>query len=70
MNIIGDTRTPFALMSGGHSSNPGFSSTEGVHISFKKMDQVVLAEDNSTVEIGAGRVSHGSFGIPNILTIL
>lgn len=58
MKIIGDTRTPFALMSGGHSSNPGFSSTTGVHISFKKMDQVVFSTDKSTIEIGAGRVSH------------
>jgi len=71
MKIIGDTRTPFALMSGGHASNPGFSSTTGVHISFKNMDQVVFSDDKSSVEIGAGRVSVPSIGVcPLYLTVL
>ncbi|KAF4539443.1 FAD linked oxidase [Lasiodiplodia theobromae] len=54
MEIISSTRSPFAVKSGGHASNPGFSSTPGVHISLKRMDQIVLSEDNSTVEIGMG----------------
>lgn len=56
MEIISSTRSPFAVKSGGHASNPGFSSTPGVHISLKRMDQIVLSEDNSTVEIGMGLV--------------
>ncbi|KAK7712029.1 hypothetical protein SLS57_007904 [Botryosphaeria dothidea] len=54
MKVIGSTRSPFAIKSGGHASNPGFSSTTGVHISLKRMDQVTLSDDNSTVEIGTG----------------
>ncbi|KAM7194430.1 hypothetical protein V8F20_007956 [Naviculisporaceae sp. PSN 640] len=56
MQVIGRTQTPFAVKSGGHASNPGFSSTQGVHISLKKMNQVVLSEDKKTVELGTGNV--------------
>ncbi|KAH9972621.1 hypothetical protein BGW80DRAFT_1252666 [Lactifluus volemus] len=48
------TRTPFAVKSGGHSLNPGFSSTPGVHISLRRMDDIVVYEDSKIVEIGAG----------------
>ncbi|KAB2576489.1 FAD linked oxidase [Lasiodiplodia theobromae] len=54
VQIIGSARTPFAVRSGGHASNPGFSSTTGVHISLNRLDQVVLSDDNSTVTIGTG----------------
>ncbi|KAL1630403.1 hypothetical protein SLS56_004930 [Neofusicoccum ribis] len=54
MQVIGSVRSPFAVKSGGHSSNPGFSSTTGVHISLKRMNQVALSDDNSMVEIGMG----------------
>ncbi|KAK4446231.1 hypothetical protein QBC34DRAFT_331723 [Podospora aff. communis PSN243] len=55
LQIIGASRTPFAVMSGGHASNPGFSSTKGVHISLRKLRQVVLSRDKRTVEIGFGQ---------------
>ena len=58
IKIIGSTKTPFAVKSAGYNSNPGFSSTTGVHISLEKMKQVILSEDKSTVEIGLGNVSH------------
>jgi len=54
--IVGSTRTPFAVKSGGHASNPGFSSTNGVFISLVKMKQIVLSADKSTVEVGLGNV--------------
>ena len=57
VQIIGSARAPFAVRSGGHASNPGFSSTTGVHISLNRMDQAVLSADNSTVKIGMGTVS-------------
>lgn len=57
MQVIGFSRTPFAIYSGGHASNPGFSSTTGVHISLSRMNQVLLSADKSTVEIGMGMVS-------------
>jgi hypothetical protein len=43
-------------MAGGHASNPGFSSTKGVHISLKRLNQLTLSPDHSTVEIGFGQV--------------
>lgn len=57
MKIIAATRTPFAIKSGGHASNPGFSSTTGVHISLVRLNQVMLSFDKKTVEIGTGLVS-------------
>lgn len=54
MTAIGNYGAPFALYSAGHASNKGFSSTTGVHIAFKRMNQVVLSADKSTVEIGMG----------------
>nr|QTE75996.1 ZopR4 [Diffractella curvata] len=54
LKIIGATKTPFAIMSGGHSSNQKFSSTTGIHISLIRLRQVVFSADKSTVEIGMG----------------
>ncbi|KAK0112689.1 hypothetical protein ONS95_014428 [Cadophora gregata] len=54
LQIIGETKTPFAVKSAGYTSVPGFSSTTGVHISLQKMKQVKLSEDKSTVEVGLG----------------
>lgn len=56
LRIIGETRTPFAVMSGGHASNRGFSSTEGVHVSLRRMSGVVV-KDGGVVEVGFGAVS-------------
>ncbi|OJD37898.1 fad-binding domain-containing protein [Diplodia corticola] len=54
MEIIASKKSSFAVESGGHASIPGFSSTDGVHISLKRMNQVVLSRDNATVELGFG----------------
>ncbi|KAM3451210.1 hypothetical protein MY3296_005466 [Beauveria thailandica] len=54
MRIIGGSRTPFAIQSGGHTTNPGFSSTKGVHISLTRLTQIHLSQDKSTVEVGLG----------------
>ena len=54
IKIIADHQTPFAVKSGGHASNPGFSSTDGVHISLQRLDQVILSDDKKTVTIGMG----------------
>jgi hypothetical protein len=56
MEIVGSTRTPFAVKSGGHASNPGFSSTTGISISLVRITQVDLSDDKSVVEIGLGNV--------------
>lgn len=54
LRAIAKSRTPFAVESGGHASNPGFSSTTGVHISMAKMKTVKLSADKSSVELGMG----------------
>ena len=54
MKVIDERRVPFAVKSGGHSSNPGFSSTPGIQIAMSRMNQVILSEDKSIVAVGAG----------------
>ncbi|KAL2170607.1 hypothetical protein VTG60DRAFT_4620 [Thermothelomyces hinnuleus] len=55
LQIVGASRTPFALYSGGHASNVGFSSTKGVHITLRRFNQTQLSEDKTTVTIGFGQ---------------
>jgi FAD/FMN-containing dehydrogenase len=55
LQIVGATRTPFAVYSGGHASNPGFSSTSGVHITLKRFNQIDLSEDGKIVTLGFGQ---------------
>ena len=57
LKIVGRTRTPFAVKSGGHASNPGFSSTPGVMIALLRINEMLLAPDKKSVEIGLGNVS-------------
>ncbi|KAH8983408.1 FAD-binding domain-containing protein [Lactarius hatsudake] len=54
LRIIGSTRTPFAVKSGGHASNPGFSSTRGVQISLARFDKIATNSTAGTVELGPG----------------
>jgi len=43
-------------MSGGHNSNPGFSSTKGIHIYTGKFSQVTYDAVSGTAVIGTGLV--------------
>lgn len=46
---------PFAVKSGGHNANTGFSSVNGgVLISFQDLDSTVLSSDYKTAEVGPG----------------
>ena len=46
---------PFAVKSGGHNANTGFSSVNGgVLISFQDFDNTVLSSDYRTAEVGPG----------------
>lgn len=63
MKHIAEQKAPWAVKSGGHASNPGFSSTTGVHISLKLLDRTILSADKSTVEIGFGRVRISFTGV-------
>ena len=51
---IASDRVPFAVKGGGHATNPGFSSTPGVHISMTRFNDIVICNDSQTVKIGAG----------------
>ncbi|KAF7317405.1 FAD-binding PCMH-type domain-containing protein [Mycena chlorophos] len=54
--LLGQTQTPFAVKGGGHTANPGFSSTTGVHISMTRFSDVSYHSSSETVDIGAGLV--------------
>ncbi|KAF7327044.1 FAD-binding PCMH-type domain-containing protein [Mycena kentingensis (nom. inval.)] len=56
VKILGKTRTPFAVKGGGHASNPGFSSTPGVHISMRRFNSVRYDEKSATAKVGAGLI--------------
>ncbi|KIJ99511.1 hypothetical protein K443DRAFT_102120 [Laccaria amethystina LaAM-08-1] len=57
IKIIGrdDIRAPFAIKSGGHPFNQGFSSTTGVQISMANFTSVIYNEAAGTVSFGSGR---------------
>jgi FAD/FMN-containing dehydrogenase len=43
-------------MSGGHTGNPGFSSTEGIHIYTGRFSQVTYDAASGTATIGTGLI--------------
>ncbi|KAJ7452892.1 FAD dependent oxidoreductase [Mycena latifolia] len=56
LQILGTTQTPFAVKGGGHTANPGFSSTTGVQIAMSRFSGVTYHEATQTVDIGTGLV--------------
>jgi FAD/FMN-containing dehydrogenase len=56
LKLIGRKKIQFAVSSGGHASNQGFSSTTGVQISMKGFQNVKLSGDKSYVDVGAGNI--------------
>ncbi|KAI0260011.1 FAD-binding domain-containing protein [Gloeopeniophorella convolvens] len=55
IRTLGKLRVPFAVKSGGHSSNPGFSSTRGVMISMAKFNKISFnSKSPGEVEVGVG----------------
>ena len=44
------------MKGGGHASNPGFSSTTGVHIAMSRFSEVTYDAAAQTATIGAGLV--------------
>ncbi|KAF8273424.1 hypothetical protein EI94DRAFT_1795193 [Lactarius quietus] len=54
LSILGSTRTPFAVKGGGHSTNPGFSSTSGVEIAMTRFNETKFNSEDGTVEVGPG----------------
>jgi FAD/FMN-containing dehydrogenase len=39
---------------GGHTFNPGFSSTSGIQIAMKRFNEIKVDTASATVEVGAG----------------
>uniref|UniRef100_A0A8H8CJ52 FAD-binding PCMH-type domain-containing protein n=1 Tax=Psilocybe cubensis TaxID=181762 RepID=A0A8H8CJ52_PSICU len=56
LGILGSTSTPFAVKGGGHASNPGYSSTEGVMIAMFRFSEVTYDAASQTAVIGAGLI--------------
>ncbi len=56
MKIIRETRVRFAVKGGGHTANPGFSSTTGIHIAMRRFNKVNFYANNQTVDIGSGLI--------------
>jgi hypothetical protein len=54
LRILGAMRTPFAVKGGGHTTNPGFSSTLGVQIAMVRFNTITVDHVASTVAVGAG----------------
>ena len=42
------------MKGGGHTGNPGFSSTRGVHISLTRFNNITVDTAAGTVELGPG----------------
>lgn len=56
LKVIGQKRVPFAVSSGRHASNKGFSSTNGIQIDMKGFQAIKLSDDKSYVDIGSGNI--------------
>ncbi len=56
MKIIGQYRVPFGVESGGHTLNPGFSSTTGIQIRMTRFRNVIYHSNNQTIDVGPGLI--------------
>lgn len=55
LKLIGEHRLPFAVSSGQHHSNIGFSSTAGgLQIDMRQFKDLKLSEDKSYIDVGPG----------------
>ncbi|KIP04819.1 hypothetical protein PHLGIDRAFT_75249 [Phlebiopsis gigantea 11061_1 CR5-6] len=56
LQILNSTQTPFAVKGGGHTTNPGFSSTPGVQIAMYRFSEVNYDSATQTADIGSGLI--------------
>ncbi|EIM20065.1 FAD dependent oxidoreductase [Wallemia mellicola CBS 633.66] len=56
INVISEQNVPFALKSGGHAQNVGFSSTEGIQIALKNFNSVEYDPVTNLATIGTGQL--------------
>ncbi|KAG2356648.1 FAD dependent oxidoreductase [Suillus spraguei] len=62
LQILGQTRTQFGIKSGGHATNPGFSSTSGVQIVMSSFSDVVYDSAAQTATVGTGLLLDNVYG--------
>ncbi|KAK3935413.1 bifunctional solanapyrone synthase [Diplogelasinospora grovesii] len=57
LSIVSRYQVKFAVRSGGHSPNPGWSSisSDGILIDLSRLDQITVSSDNTTVSVGPGQ---------------
>ncbi len=72
MKLIGQYRVPFGVKGGGHSVNPGFSSTTGIQISMSRFGKVIYHSKNQTVDVGSGLLWNDVYEIldPENVTVI
>ncbi|PFH46586.1 hypothetical protein AMATHDRAFT_69520 [Amanita thiersii Skay4041] len=56
LRFIGREKVQFGVKSGGHATNPGFSSTSGVQIALTRFNIVTYHQETQTADIGTGLV--------------
>ncbi|KAH9946908.1 FAD dependent oxidoreductase [Amylocystis lapponica] len=56
LQILGTSQTPFGVKGGGHTMNPGWSSSTGVQIAMSRLSEVNYDADTETADVGAGLV--------------
>ncbi|KAH9842438.1 FAD dependent oxidoreductase [Rhodofomes roseus] len=56
LKILGENQTPFAVKGGGHTANPGFSSSPGVEIAMSRFSGVTYDVSTGIASIGAGNI--------------
>ncbi|KAH8995907.1 hypothetical protein EDB92DRAFT_1814381 [Lactarius akahatsu] len=54
MQVIKAYPVPFAVKGGGHTSNPGFSSTPGIQISLLRFNKISFNDNKTELTVGAG----------------
>lgn len=59
------TRPAPKVKGGGHTSNPGFSSTTGVHIAMTRFSEITYHEGNQTATLGAGLIWDDVYAVLN-----
>ncbi|KAH8984215.1 hypothetical protein EDB86DRAFT_2833631 [Lactarius hatsudake] len=56
MRVLKALPVPFAVKGGGHTSNPGFSSTPGIQISLLRFNKISFNDNKTELTVGAGCV--------------
>ncbi|KJA16702.1 hypothetical protein HYPSUDRAFT_47071 [Hypholoma sublateritium FD-334 SS-4] len=61
LKIVGAARTPYAIKSGGHATNPGWSSTTGVQISTSRFNTATYDPNTGLARVGTGQQSENAY---------